>query len=102
MRQIFLILIFTFFGNPIFADAFFIDEIEINGLERIERETVISYSKLSIDSPYSNEIGNVALKSLYETDLFSDVKIQFIDGLLIITVRENPTINLIKIGRAHV
>jgi outer membrane protein insertion porin family len=96
MRKIFLILIFTFFGNPIFADVFFIDEIEINGVERIERETVLSYSKLNIDNPYSNEIGNIALKSLYETDLFSDVKIQFIDGLLKITVRENPTINLIK------
>ena len=96
MRKIFLILIFTFFGNPIFADVFYIDEIEINGVERIERETVLSYSKLNIDNPYSNEIGNIALKSLYETDLFSDVKIQFIDGLLKITVRENPTINLIK------
>ena len=96
MRKIFLILIFTFFGNPIFADVFYIDEIEINGVERIERETVLSYSKLNIDNPYSNEIGNIALKSLYKTDLFSDVKIQFIDGLLKITVRENPTINLIK------
>ena len=96
MRKIFLILIFTFFGNSIFADVFSIDEIEINGVERIERETVLSYSKLNIDNPYSNEIGNIALKSLYETDLFSDVKIQFIDGLLKITVRENPTINLIK------
>jgi outer membrane protein assembly factor BamA len=56
MRKIFLILIFTFFGNSIFADVFFIDEIEINGVERIERETVLSYSKLNIDNPYSNEI----------------------------------------------
>jgi outer membrane protein insertion porin family len=96
MRNIFLILTFIFFSNIIFADDFFIDEIEINGLERIERATVISYSKLRIESPYSNEIGNIVLKRLYETDLFSDVKIQFIDGLLNITVRENPTINLIK------
>ena len=96
MYKIFLILLLIIFGNSIYANDFFIDEINISGLERIERETVISYSKLDIDDPYSNEIGNIALKRLYDTDLFSDVKIEFIDGLLNITVRENPTINLIK------
>ena len=96
MHKIFLILLLIIFSNPIYANDFFIDEININGLERIERETVISYSNLSIDDPYSNEIGNTTLKRLYETDLFSDVKIEFTDGLLNITVRENPTINLIK------
>ena len=96
MHKIFLILLLIIFGNSIYANDFFIDEINISGLERIERETVISYSKLDIDDLYSNEIGNIALKRLYDTDLFSDVKIEFIDGLLNITVRENPTINLIK------
>ena len=96
MHKIFLILIFTFFSSSISANDFVIDEIEINGLERIERETVISYSKLNINEPYSNDIGNIALKELYNTDLFSDVKIEYLDGLLIIVVKENPTINLIK------
>ncbi len=96
MYKIFLILLLIIFGNSIYANDFFIDDINISGLERIERETVISYSKLDIDDPYTNEIGNIALKRLYDTDLFSDVKIEFIDGLLNITVRENPTINLIK------
>ncbi|MFL2898924.1 MAG: outer membrane protein assembly factor BamA, partial [Candidatus Pelagibacterales bacterium] len=96
MRKIFLILIITFISKSIFANDFFINEIEIHGLERIDRETVISYSNLSIDSNYTDEIGNDALKKLYETDLFSDVKIEFIDALLKITIKENPTINLIK------
>ena len=101
MHKIFLILLLTIFGSSIYADEFFIDKIDIEGLERIERETVIAYSELNIDDPYSNEIGNIVLKKLYETDLFSDVKIEFINGLLNIAVRENPTINLIKfIGNA--
>ncbi len=96
MHKIFFILIFALLSSSIFANDFFIKEIEINGLERIERETIISYSGLNIDDSYSNEIGNIALKKLYETDLFSDVKIEFTGGLLNITVKENPTINLIK------
>ena len=99
MRKILLVLLFAFYGSAIYANDFFIDEINIDGLERIERETVISYSNLSIDDPYSNEIGNDALKKLFETDLFSDVEIQFEDGVLNIEVSENPTINLIKFTR---
>ena len=96
MRQIFLILVLTFLNSSIFANDFFINQIEINGLERIERGTVISYSKLNINDPYTNDIGNNALKELYKTDLFSDVKIEYLDGLLVISLKENPTINLIK------
>ncbi len=96
MRKLFLVLLFILFSNSVFANDFFISKIEIDGLERIERETVILYSKLNVNDIYSNDIGNNALKELYKTDLFSDVKIEFIDGLLNITVKENPTINLIK------
>ncbi len=96
MRKIFLILIVASFSSSIFANDFYINDIKINGLERVERETVISYSKLELDDQYSNDIGNEALKRLYNTDLFSDVKIEYSDGSLVITVKENPTINLIR------
>ncbi len=89
-------ILILFLCNPVFANNFLIDKIEINGLERIDRETVISYSKLNINDSYSNEIGNNALKELYKTDLFSDVKIEYNEGQLNISVKENPTINLIK------
>ena len=82
--------------NSSFAEDFYINEIEINGLERIERETVILYSQLNLNDLYSNEVGNNSLKELYKTDLFSDVKVEYDDGLVKITVKENPTINLIK------
>ena len=96
IRIIIFFLSITLVNNTAFANEFFINKIEINGLERIESDTVIAYSKLNIKNPYSNDIGNIALKELYKTDLFSDVKIEYTDGLLSITVKENPTINLIK------
>ncbi len=96
MRVLISILSIIFICNIAIADNFFINEIEINGLERIDKETVISYSKLSVNDPYSNDIGNNALKELYKTNLFSDVKIEYKNGLLSISVKENPTINLIK------
>ena len=96
IRKLILLFSTIFISSYAFASDNIIEQIEINGLERIERETVISYSRLNIDELYSNDIGNNALKELYNTDLFSDVKIEYIDGLLSIEVIENPTINLIK------
>ncbi len=96
IRKLILILSILFINNSILANDFYIKSIEVNGLERIERETVILYSKLNIGDLYSNDLGNDTLKELFKTDLFSDVQIEYIDGLLNISVKENPTINLIK------
>ena len=96
-KKIILILIlFNFFLNSSFSDDIIINEFKFNGLERIEPETVISYSDLKLNDSYSDKIGNVVLKNLFNTDLFSDVRIEFDNGILSISVKENPTINLIK------
>ena len=96
IRNLIFLLSIILISNSTFANEFSINKIEINGLERIERETVILYSELVVGDTYSNDIGNNTLKELYKTDLFSDVKIEYLNGLLTITVKENPTINLIK------
>ena len=96
IRKIILILSMLFITNSILANDFYIENIKVSGLERIERETVILYSKLNIGDLYSNDLGNNTLKELFKTDLFSDVQIEYTDGILEISVRENPTINLIK------
>ena len=73
-----------------------VTEIQIDGIQRIDKETVIAYSNININDTYTEELGNNALKSLFETDLFSNIEISFKDNLLIIKVNENPTVNLIK------
>ena len=88
IRKLILILSILFINNSILANDFYIKSIEVNGLERIERETVILYSKLNIGDLYSNDLGNDTLKELFKTDLFSDVQIEYIDGLLNISVKE--------------
>ena len=78
------------------ADDTVISDIMVNGIERIDLDTVISYSNIGIKDVYSDDIGNKILKRLFETDLFSDIKVSFLDGLLSIDVVENPTVNLIS------
>jgi len=68
--------------------------IEVRGNERIEPSTVISYLPIQIGETVDSARIDLALKTLFRTDLFSDVKIEFQnDGTLVVTVDENPIIN---------
>jgi outer membrane protein insertion porin family len=73
-----------------------IRSIRVAGAERLEPETVRSYSNLVPGQQYSAETLDQALKDLYATELFADVVITGAEtGNLVITVRENPVINRI-------
>jgi len=70
--------------------------LAVAGNQRLEPETVMSYTSLRIGEPYDQERLDQALRDLYATELFADVVIAGADtGNLIIQVRENPVINRI-------
>ncbi|MET0271472.1 MAG: outer membrane protein assembly factor BamA [Phenylobacterium sp.] len=70
-----------------------VQRILVKGNERIEPATVISYLPIQAGEPVDSARIDLALKTLFRTDLFADVKIDFQDGDLVITVVENPIIN---------
>lgn len=68
--------------------------IDVRGNERIEPATVISYLPIQVGETIDPARIDLALKALFRTDLFADVKIDLqADGTLVITVEENPIIN---------
>jgi outer membrane protein insertion porin family len=67
--------------------------IIVKGNERIEPQTVISYLPIQTGDTIDPAKADLALKALFRTDLFADVKIDFQAGDLIITIVENPIIN---------
>ena len=69
--------------------------IVVEGAQRLEPTTVLSYMKLRVGQPYTQEAADQALKDLFETELFKDVSIRNNDGAVIIEVIENPVINRI-------
>ena len=71
-----------------------IKTLRVDGTQRIEPETALSYTKLRQGQPYSNETLDQAIKDLYASDLFADVSISgAATGDIVIRVRENPIIN---------
>lgn len=70
--------------------------VSVSGNQRLEPETILSYTNLRPGEPYDNERLDQALRDLLATELFADVQIAGADTAnLIIQVRENPVINRI-------
>lgn len=71
-----------------------VQDIKVDGLERVELETVKSYINIKEGSRVSQSQLDASLKQLYATGLFSDVSFNFENnGILKIKVVENPVIN---------
>ncbi len=97
MKIAFKTLIILIFLNSIsLSNENLITSIEVEGLQRIDRDTVISYSEIDVNMNYSEERGNEIIRNLFKTNLFSNIEISFIDNKLSIRLKENPTINLIR------
>ncbi len=72
-----------------------IQSVSVEGAQRLEPDTVLSYVHLHAGEPYSEATADQALKDLYATELFADVQVRNDSGHVVITVKENPVINRI-------
>ncbi|MFN9833629.1 MAG: outer membrane protein assembly factor BamA [Phenylobacterium sp.] len=70
-----------------------VQRIIVVGNERIEQSTILSYLPIGVGDTVDPARIDLALKALFRTDLFSDVKVGLSDGDLTIQVVENPLIN---------
>ena len=71
-----------------------IRSLRVEGAQRIEPDTVLSYTKLRIGIPYTAETLDQAIKDLYASDLLANVEITGVEtGDIVVVVRENPIIN---------
>ncbi|GJL88973.1 MAG: outer membrane protein assembly factor BamA [Minwuia thermotolerans] len=91
-RRLILITVLAWL-MPFVANAQLIQDIVVEGNQRIEAETVRSYMQLEPGSPFEATRLDRALKTLYGTGLFADVNLRRQGNALIVTVVENPVIN---------
>lgn len=73
-----------------------IHDIRVEGNQRIETATVLSYIDLQKGDPFDQALLDRALKNLYATGLFADVSIRQDGVALVVKVVENPVINEIR------
>jgi outer membrane protein insertion porin family len=72
-----------------------VQDIVIQGNERVEDLTVESYLALRRGDVFDNEAIDQSLRNLFATGLFDDVAVSRVGDNLVVTVVENPIINRI-------
>jgi len=72
-----------------------VTDIHIDGTERLEPETVISYLTFGKGDQATQDKIDASLKALYATGLFKDIDIEMEGSVLSVKVTENPIINRI-------
>ena len=89
-------LLFLFFiQTAVISDV--IKNIEINGNKRISKNTILVLGDIKEGMSADDSRLNQFLNKLYETNFFNDIKINFENGVLKISILENPIIEEIEI-----
>ena len=70
-----------------------IQEIRVEGSQRIEPETVRSFLQLNPGDPFDLLKLDQSLKGIFSTGLFADVTLRRVGNILIVKVVENPIVN---------
>ncbi len=79
------------------SDEFTISDIRVDGLERISAGTVFTYLPVQKGDRINRSRSAEALRALYRTGFFKDVRLDRQGDILVITVRERPAISKIDI-----
>ncbi|MBV8465877.1 MAG: outer membrane protein assembly factor BamA, partial [Burkholderiales bacterium] len=87
--------LFAAFGLSVSAqafDAFVIKDIRVEGIQRTEAGTVFNYLPVKVGDRIDNLKASEAVKALYATGFYSDVRIEADNGVLLVSVDERPVI----------
>ncbi|MFO1329261.1 MAG: outer membrane protein assembly factor BamA [Rubrivivax sp.] len=74
---------------------FAIQDIRVEGLQRTDPGTVFAALPFRIGDSYNDDKGAIALRSLFATGLFKDVRIEIDNRVVVVIVDERPVIALV-------
>ncbi len=77
------------------AQAEVIEKMQVKGNQRLEAETIYSYLPFAVGDDVNTDAVNKAIKELYKTGFFNDVKIDLKESSVVIDVNERPAISSI-------
>ncbi len=86
-------------GSAWAVDPFVLKDIRVEGLQRTDAGTVFASLPFRIGDTYNDEKGAAALRALFATGLFKDVRIDIDTGVVIVIVEERSIVaNLDFVG----
>ena len=92
-------LLATFFSAAALAiQPFLIKDIRVEGAQRTEAGTVFSYLPVKVGENMDDDKAAAAIKALYATGFYSDVRLEVENDVLIVFLVERPAISQIDIN----
>lgn len=76
----------------VLAQEFVIKDIRVEGIQRTEAGTVFSYLPVRVGDRFDPDKGVNAIRALYATGLFKDVRLEVEGNVLVVVIEERPTI----------
>src|SRR5437868_10898777 len=88
-------------GSAWAVEPFVLKDIRVEGLQRSDAGTVFAALPFRIGDTYTDEKGSAALRALFATGLFKDVRIDIDNGVAVVIVEERPVISNIDFVGLH-
>jgi len=95
LKSILLLVSGLYASSAAALEPFVVKDIRVEGIQRTEAGTVFSYLPVKVGETMNDDLASQAIKSLYGTGFFKDVRIEAEDDVLIVTVQERSAISQI-------
>lgn len=98
-KRILTTLVLAALASPAFSiEPFVIRDIRVEGLQRTEAGTVFSYLPVKVGETLNDDRAAAAIKALFATGFFKDVKLEAQGDVLIVAVEERPSISKLTLS----
>ncbi|HEX4985143.1 MAG TPA: outer membrane protein assembly factor BamA [Burkholderiales bacterium] len=97
-RLLFLVLSSLFSPASQAFEPFQVKDIRVEGIQRTEAGTVFSYLPIKIGDTVTEERATAAIRALYATGFFKDVKLEADGNVLVVLIEERPAIAQVEIS----
>jgi len=98
MNKCCLLLILSLLAMPLAAETFRIDDIRVDGLQRISEGNVFSFMPVEVGDTMNPSMSRATIRDLYRTGFFDDITLTREGNLLVIAVAERPAISAISLA----
>ncbi len=98
-KRLLLLVISSLVSHSSLAfENFKVKDIRVEGIQRTEPGTVFSYLPIKVGEEVTQERATAAIKALYATGFFKDVRLEADGDVLVVVVEERPAIAQIDIS----
>jgi len=92
-KSLLSVLVAGLFTLPALAfEPFIVKDIRVEGIQRTEAGTVFGYLPVKVGETLTDEKAAQAIKTLFATGFFRDVRIEIESGVMVVVVQERPAI----------